>query len=198
MKYIDQIIANFDTIEESRKSLLSHLIKYIQEKKDMEAPCELILICTHNSRRSHFSQIWAQIATDYYGLDFVNTYSGGTEATAFNIRAVNALKSAGLSIDVDDPEKDNPTYTIHYGEGKQMQAFSKTFDHPSNPQEKFAAVMTCDHVDENCPVVAGAEARIPLYYIDPKITDDSLKETETYRQRCLQIATELFYVFSQV
>jgi len=198
MKYIDQIIANFDTIEESRKSLLSHLIEYIQEKKDMEVPCELILICTHNSRRSHFSQVWAQIAADYYGLDFVNTYSGGTEATAFNIRAVNALKSAGLSIDVDDPEKDNPTYTIHYAEGKQMQAFSKTFDHPSNPQEKFAAVMTCDHVDENCPVVAGAEARIPLYYIDPKITDDSLKETETYRQRCLQIATELFYVFSQV
>jgi len=198
MKYLDQIKASFDSIEETRKPLLKPLINYIQNKKERNEACDLVFICTHNSRRSHFSQIWAQIAIDHYALDFIHTYSGGTEATAFNIRAVNALKNAGLKIEIDHPDNINPVYTIHYGDGKTMEAFSKTFDDASNPQDNFAAVMTCDDVDQNCPTVLGAETRIPLYYIDPKITDDSLKETETYRERCKQIATELFYVFSQI
>jgi len=198
MTYIDHIKSNFNTITEERKQLLAPLLAYIKEKKEKKKNCKLLLICTHNSRRSHFSQIWAQIAADHYGCDFVTTYSGGTEATAFYTRAVKTLQTVGLQIDVDDLSKPNPVYNIHYGNAKAIKAFSKTFNHESNPQQNFAAIMTCDHVDQNCPFVPGAETRIPLYYIDPKVSDNTPEEAETYLERCLQIATEFFYVFSQV
>lgn len=198
MTYIDSIKANFSSITEERKLLFSPLIKYIKQKKEQDKNCDLILICTHNSRRSHFAQIWAQIAADYYGLSFVTTFSGGTEATAFNPRAVKALQTIGLQIGVDDCSKPNPIYTIQRENGKTMNAFSKAFDHDTNPQQKFAAVMTCDHADENCPFVPGAEVRIPLYYQDPKESDDTAEESKTYAARSLQIATEFFYIFSQV
>ena len=58
--------------------------------------------------------------------------------------------------------------------------------------------MTCSHADENCPFIAGAEKRIPITYEDPKKFDNTPEQLAKYNERSLQIATELFYVFSKV
>ena len=82
-------------IPEDRKQVLQPLIDYIQEKLDQKADVNLNFICTHNSRRSQFSQIWAQTAADYFSIP-VKSYSGGVEVTAFNERAVASITRADL------------------------------------------------------------------------------------------------------
>ena len=58
--------------------------------------------------------------------------------------------------------------------------------------------MTCSEADEACPVVLGAALRIPIRYEDPKIYDGTHEESTAYDARCLQIATEMLYLFSRV
>ena len=58
--------------------------------------------------------------------------------------------------------------------------------------------MTCDNADEGCPMVYGAEARFPIKYDDPKAFDGTDLMNEKYSERSLQIASEMYYVFSQI
>lgn len=144
------------------------------------------------------SQIWASTAATFYGMeDGVNTYSGGTEATAFNPRAVAAIQRAGFR--VENPGGENPRYKVYYAVGAApMECFSKKYDDPSNVDENFAAVMTCSEADKNCPFIPGASLRVPIPYVDPKRADGTDHEAATYDERCKQIATEMFYMMSQV
>ena len=159
----------------------------------------LNFICTHNSRRSHFGQVWAQVGAHHFGIDsLVQTYSGGTEATAFNERAVGALRRAGLDIH-PAAISDNPRYAVHYAADRTpMVCFSKKYDDASaNPTSGFAAVMTCAQADRGCPVVYGSAARFSTPYEDPKASDGSPEERDTYDERCAQIAREMLYVMSR-
>ena len=76
--------------------------------------------------------------------------------------------------------------------------FSKAYDDDFNPKSGFAAIMTCSQADGGCPFIAGAEKRIPITFEDPKISDGTPQQKETYLERSLQIGTEMFYVFSQI
>ncbi len=126
--YITTITKEFNQIPEERKELLNELAGYIESKVKANAPVKLTFICTHNSRRSHISQIWAQTAAYYYSVKGVETYSGGTEATAFNPRAVKAMSKVGFQIEKSGEEK-NPTYLVKYTEGATpIKAFSKVYD----------------------------------------------------------------------
>ena len=184
---------NFSTISEERKVLLTQLAEYVVGKVSEGDTAKLTFICTHNSRRSHLSQIWAQTAAAYYGIDKVETFSGGTEATAFNPRAVKALKRDGFPI--LEGSGDNPIYEVQYSESKMpLQCFSKKYEDPFNPQTGFCAVMTCSSADGACPIVFGAEERISTPYIDPKVSDNTPEEDSTYAARSHQIGTELTWV----
>jgi arsenate reductase len=178
-----------------RKQQLAGLADYLKTQKGQ--PIHLSFICTHNSRRSHLGMIWAAVAAAHYGLENVSTYSGGTEATAFNPRAVAALQRAGFYVECPDGE--NPRYLVHFsGEQPPLTCFSKVYDHPDNPQQDFAAIMTCSDADENCPVIPGVKLRLPLTYEDPKVADDTPFEEERYDERVAQIGRELLYAFSLV
>ena len=193
-KTLDQVKSL--NISEERKEILKVLIDYIQSKIDQGNDVNLNFICTHNSRRSQFTQIWAQTAADYFGIE-ANCYSGGVEVTAFNERAVASIKRSGFK--VSSKGEVNPTYFIlNSNDGEPISAFSKLFDDPINRAGQFAAIMTCSHADENCPFIPGTEKRIPVRYDDPKEFDDTPQEAEKYDERSKQIASELFYVFSQV
>jgi protein-tyrosine-phosphatase len=169
----------------------------VQKKVAANQPVQLTFICTHNSRRSHFSQLWAQVAAYYYKIPAVKTYSGGTEATAFNPRAVRAIEDAGFNVEKTGAEP-NPVYLVHYAEDQSpVRAFSKVYDEGGNPTADFGAVMTCTHADENCPFIPGA-VRLSLPYEDPKAFDGAPEEGAKYAERCRQIACELLYAFSQV
>ncbi|TDQ17226.1 arsenate reductase [Algoriphagus boseongensis] len=184
-------------ISDERKHILQPLIAFIQAKSQAGSEVHLNFICTHNSRRSQFSQIWAKTAAAYFGVP-IQTYSGGVEVTAFNPRAVDSLKRSGFQISVQE-NGSNPYYHIFFSENTgPILAFSKVYDDQANPKANFAAVMTCDHADENCPFISGAEVRIPVLYEDPKAFDDTVLEKEKYEERSLQIASEMLYIFSQI
>jgi arsenate reductase len=40
--------------------------------------------------------------------------------------------------------------------------------------------------------------RIPITFEDPKISDNTPEQSQVYAERSLQIATEMFYVFSKI
>lgn len=180
-----------------RQQVLSPLIQYIQNKISTDQEVNLNFICTHNSRRSQFSQIWAQAAADFYQIP-INSYSGGVEVTGFNERAVASIERFGFAVDRSD-ESNNPRYKVtNSADGASLTCFSKLFDDPTNSADKFAAVMTCSDADENCPFIPGTEKRIPVRYEDPKSFDDSPEEAAKYDERSRQIASEMFYVFGQL
>lgn len=196
--YVDKVKEHTGIIPKERLPVLNSAIDYIVNKIKKDKAVKLIFICTHNSRRSQFSQIWAQTAAYYFDIPEVYCYSGGVEVTAFNERAVNAIKKAGFHVSKKE-KGDNPYYFIHFSEEEDpITAFSKIYDDSINAQKEFAAVMTCADADENCPFIPGAEVRIPLRYEDPKAFDGTTQEEEKYAERSLQIASEMFYIFSRV
>jgi len=198
MNYLQEATQTFDQIPDERKETLQELAAFIREKQYNNEEAKLIFICTHNSRRSHMGQIWASVAAHYYQIPDVHTFSGGTEATAFNPRAVAALQRTGLAIE-KLTEGDNPRYQVQLdGEGLVEEAFSKKYDDPANPQKDFAAIMTCSQADEACPFVPGAALRLSLPYNDPKEADGTPQEADRYDERSRQIAAEMLYCFSQV
>ncbi|WP_282043263.1 low molecular weight phosphatase family protein [Winogradskyella flava] len=193
-------IEDLDTasISAARKELLLPLIDFIQNKVNTDSIINLNFICTHNSRRSHLSQVWAQTIAHYFEINNVFCYSGGTEATALFPSAAEALISSGFKIEKLSNEA-NPVYAITYSEtAHPVIGFSKTFDADFNPAKEFAAIMTCSSADKGCPFIAGAEQRIPMTFEDPKAFDNTPQQAEKYRERSLQIATELKYVFSMI
>ncbi|MCR9162967.1 MAG: protein-tyrosine-phosphatase [Nannocystaceae bacterium] len=186
-------------MSEERRALLDHIASHVAARLEAGETARLLFICTHNSRRSHMGQLWAAAAAAYFGIDGVETFSGGTEATAFNPRAVAALQRAGFAIEAPDTSLDNPEYAVSLGEGMSSQvAYSKRYVDPPNPTEAFVAVMTCSDADEACPFVPGADLRVALPYIDPKVSDGTPDESATYDARSEQIAQEMVYLFSRV
>lgn len=193
--YIQQLQDEAGLIPETRKAQLEKLASYLSNEHEQEFL--LNFICTHNSRRSHISQIWAATAAYYYGLMSVKTFSGGTEATAFNPRAVAAMERAGFK--VKNPGGENPHYEVTFADDAAgLLCFSKIFDDAINPQRGFAAIMTCSQADEGCPFIPGASWRLALTYDDPKEADDTPEEQSRYDERVQQIGREIFYALSLV
>jgi arsenate reductase len=183
-------------ISSDRMPVIDAMVDYILVKIKANEEVRLNFICTHNSRRSQFSQIWAKTAADYHGIDAF-CYSGGVEVTAFNERAVSAIKRDGFK--VEQKGEGNPVYFVFHGEESEpIVTFSKVYDDATNPYSGFAAVMTCDHADENCPFIPGAEKRIPLRFEDPKAFDGTDLEEKMYTERSHQIAAEMFLIFQKV
>ncbi len=184
--------------DEERKASLQLLIDYIQQKVTAGRPVNLNFICTHNSRRSHLAQVWAQTAATYFKIPNVCCYSGGTEETALFPKVAKTLTAQGFQI-LKIADSNNPVYAIKSSDNAvPMIGFSKKYDSPFNPSTDFAAIMTCSQADGGCPFIAGAEKRIPLTFEDPKVSDGTPQQTQVYEQRSLQIATALFYVFHTI
>jgi arsenate reductase len=189
---------DFNPITEERKTILQPLVDYIQKKVDNKLQIRLNLICTHNSRRSHLSQVWAQTAAAHYKVQNVSCYSGGTEATALFPMVAETLQGSGFKVKTIS-EGQNPVYSIKFSANElPIIGFSKTYDDDFNPESEFAAIMTCSQADGGCPFIPGAEKRIPITFEDPKVSDGTQQQKETYKERSLQIGTEMSYVFSQI
>ena len=195
-----ETISSFQHIEikDERKKVLQPLIEYVRTKRERQEKIRLNFICTHNSRRSHLSQIWAQTLASYFRLDHVECFSGGTEATAMFPKVAETLERQGFDI-IELSKTDNPIYAIKFSSNEMpIIAFSKRYNHKFNPQTDFCAIMTCSSADEGCPFIAGAEKRIPIRYEDPKIFDGTEEMNQKYLEKSLEIGGELYYVFSQI
>lgn len=185
-------------VPKERKSVLETLAAYIQEKINTNQDIRLNFICTHNSRRSHLSQIWAQTMAFHFGIKNVFCYSGGTEATAMFPKVAETLTNQGFQI-LKLCDTNNPVYAVKFDENQHpVICFSKAYFDEFNPKSEFGAIMTCNNADEGCPMVFGAEARFPIKYDDPKAFDGTELMNEKYIERSLQIASEMHFVFSQL
>lgn len=185
-------------ISSERKLVLQPLIDFIQSKKNQNQTIRLNFICTHNSRRSHLSQIWAQTLAYYFNIPNIYCYSGGTEATALYPKVAETLRNQGFQVH-KIAEGINPIYAIHYAINEQaIIGFSKKYNDDFNPQNDFVAIMTCDNADEGCPIVFGVIERIPIKYSDPKQFDNTTMMDEKYIEKSMEIASELYYVMSLI
>ena len=195
--YLEQRAVEFDQIPTERQAELKKLASYVKDRTKAGKPTRLTFICTHNSRRSHLSQIWAAAAADFYHIPALESFSGGTEATAFNPRAIAAIERAGLLVEKTEDGK-NPRYAVRYcATTTPLICFSKIYKDAPNPKEDFCAVMTCSQADKNCPRVEGSSLRVAVPFEDPKIADGTAEEAATYDERCRQICRELMFVFAQ-
>ena len=196
--YCDNLIKEFDSIPMERKVLLEKISHYIISKKNQNKSINLVYICTHNSRRSHFGQIWAQVAARYYNVKNVHAFSGGTEITAFNINAISAIKRVGFDVRKINDEI-NALYHIYFDDTeKPIECFSKLYNDIKNPHRDFSAIMTCSDAEKNCPFIPGAELRIGTTYSDPKAFDNTTLQDIKYDERCKQIGLETLYTFSKI
>ena len=200
LKNINETIQGLavNSIPEERKARLQPLIEYIQDKVTMGELINLNFICTHNSRRSHLAQIWAQTMAYYFNIDQLFCFSGGTETTALYPSVKDTLERQGFKFKLTTAGK-NPHYHLLFSDdAPAIVAFSKKHDDLFNPSSNFAAIITCSQADEHCPFIAGAETRILMRYEDPKTYDYSSQEKEKYTACSLQIACEMYFVFSEI
>jgi hypothetical protein len=196
--YVGEVAHDAESVAADRKEVLNSIAGDIVARLKAGKRADLTFICTHNSRRSHMSQIWAATAAYYYGLDGVSTFSGGTQATACNCRTVAAMRRVGFDIE-DATAGDNPIYLVRYAADRPViKAYSKLYNADGNPTDDFIALMTCSVADKTCPVVQGASSRYAIHYVDPRLCDDTPVETEAYNARCREIAQEMFYIMSHV
>lgn len=192
--YCKQLPKEFSTISEERKSDLNLIAEFVIEQRKENKPANLVFVCTSNSRRSHMAQVWSQIASQYYQIPSVFSFSGGTEQTRVNSNAIHALERTGIVI-TSVNQSDNPLWYLKIGNKINPWAiFSKKYTDSTNPTTNFAAIMVCSEADKSCPFVEGASLRIGLPYLDPKEFDSSPLKDQKYDERCRQIATEMFYI----
>ncbi len=198
VQFCESVSNEFDLISDSRKESLRQLSAYIVGKRRLGAPARVTVICTHNSRRSHTAKAWLQIAAHWYGIYNFESYSGGTQATAFHENAVAALTDSGIEL-IKAENGNNPVYLMRFGATLPgMAMYSKHYEDTPNPMDGFCALIVCDDAEKACPTVIGAEARIVIPYEDPKAFDGTAQATEKYAERNRQIAREMFYVLSVV
>lgn len=186
------------SISKERQEILQPLVDYIQTKVANNQEVRLHFICTHNSRRSHLAQVWSQTMAFQFNIKNVFCYSGGTETSALFPKIVDTLKNQGFEIQQISSQS-NPIYCIKFNKNESgIIGFSKLYLDAFNPQSEFAAILTCSQADEGCPFILGAEKRIPITFDDPKEFDNSPMQSQKYEERSIQIAVEMYYVFSKI
>lgn len=195
-KFCRKFESQLALISEERKALLKDIAKAIDSEIESKGKAQLIYICTHNSRRSHFGQIWANVLAEFYGLSSkIEAFSGGTEVTALHPNSITALETLCF-LASSNSSGINPKYEIKFGDEQSTTCFSKVYDDSSNPKTDFLAIMTCSHADENCPFIPGASSRFATPYEDPKLFDNTKLQDEKYLERALEIGREVCYMMS--
>lgn len=185
----------FDSIAVERKIVLQQLALSIRQSIAEYDRADILYVCTHNARRSHFGQVAAALAAAFYGIEQIYTYSAGTETTHVHIQTIKAIEALGCTV-LKMNETTNPKYQINFDGPHTLTCYSKTIHDSMLPKQEYIAVMTCTDAEQNCPFLPLAIARIALPYADPKIADGTGNEALIYFACFEQILTEALYVFA--
>lgn len=220
-----------NTLNSERIETLNDIVQYFKDYKLKEEQnftqnsthqnAQITFACVQNSRRSHFAEIWFYISLIKNGINWIDSYSGGTEATFCNSRVIDSLKRFGVNLnEINDnhnyetlkiESKSNQLYNLHYNFNYEPQThnsnhisknehliFSKVYNDNYNPQKDFCAVLVCADDDTNCPAIFGSNGIFHLAYIDPKLADDSPLEQETYDKKSIEIGLEMIYIANHI
>ena len=186
----------FGQVLSHRKAALQPLIDYTLEGLKHQKPIHLLVVCTHNARRSQMGQCWWAAGAAYYGLTDMVAHSGGTETTALHPNTAAALRRAGFACTCTEPTAPNPIYHIQWNAtGPGLKAYSKIY-HQTLPNGPFAALLVCQN--ESCPLIPEAHLKINLPYQDPGALDGTSTETQAYDQTMQAIGVELLWALQQV
>lgn len=184
-------------LSKDRKNLLLEISETISKEYKKEGYVNLNFICTHNSRRSQLAQVWGFFAANFFNLN-INSFSGGTEVTAFYRNTIKTLQKVGFSFNLEDFSHQNPKYLISFeSSSKTILGFSKRYDHVDN-KNPFIAITTCNKADTKCPIIPEATYRFHLPFEDPKFSDGTGLQNETYLKTNQQIAGEIYFIFAEV
>ena len=178
-----------------RKEQIKPLIDTIKSSLSSHQSATVQFICTHNSRRSQTAEFLLDILAREYGLN-ITALSAGTEATAFNPRMVTAITSYGFQL-LEYGHDKNPLY-IYSVEHDDLYYYSKRYDEELIPIGQRIIVTVCGDAEENCPIIPGTFKRLHLGYTDPKHSDGTASEADTYRAKVLEIGVEMLYLVKEL
>ena len=193
IKTIDMIF-KMEVLDE-RVFLLNEIGNYVHKTISENKTPKLNFICTHNSRRSQFCQFWATFFSNYYNIK-CEVFSGGSFETEVNRNVINNIKDYGFNI--ISKLSNNPTYSIKFKNQNLGNYFSKLYNDFENPKNEFAAILTCQDAEKDCPLVEGAEIKFSLQYEDPKKYDNTKLEKIKYKKTSEKIASEMNYLFYKI
>ncbi|WP_020530412.1 hypothetical protein [Flexithrix dorotheae] len=191
------LVKQLDEISEERKSELTEIGNFLVNQLEEKDAFSALFVCTHNSRRSHISDVWFKYALLFYGVEGLESFSGGTEATAFNPHAIAALERAGFTIHYNK-NVDNPVVSVTPGKYPVWKMKSKVYTHKINPTSDFAAIMVCSDADKSCPVVSGATGRFSLPFKDPRYYDGTPSQDLKYDETVQEIGKEMFFLADHI
>ena len=196
--WVESALEETEKINDRRKEQLRPIVEYLLKVISLGKEPQILFVCTQNSRRSMFTQVWAQVAAWIFGIKNLHCTSAGSESSSLHSNTRDALIRAGVKIDALTGGK-NPLYRATFSEAfPSIYLFSKQVDFSENPKEDFGAVLVCVEDAETCPFIPNADVRIPLPYDDPKKFDSSDQMQTAYDRTCSQIACEMFHVMKSV
>ncbi len=185
-KYIS-LIQDFkpDKATEEKLSNIINSINFLTNKKKLN----LVFICTHNSRRSQFSEIWGNILSTYHKKN-INVLSAGMIKTEVYFQVIESLKRIGFKI-----THNKNSYLLQHL-NINMNLYSKILS--DIKINNFISIMTCSEAEASCPIDLRSKSNLKLLYEDPKIYDNTKNEQKKYDSTCLKIAYELNYIFKNI
>ena len=197
--YCESLEDEFNNVPDSTQEQLKVAGTYIINRLNNGQIASISFVCEHNSRKSHLGQIWTTLATQYYQLDHVKCYSGGTTPTYVNQRIINALGNTGIQISEKGIAGHGPKYLLDYGKSSRgFEIFSKRFDHPMNPDTNYLAISLCLNPDECCPISYGADKQLSIPYEDLQPFGNTPLESAKYDEQCRMVARDMFYMMDFV
>jgi hypothetical protein len=199
MSYCSSLPDEFINVPDSTEEKLKEAGTYIINRLNNGQVTSISFVCEHNSRKSHLGQIWTLMATQYYQLDNVKCYSGGTTPTYVNLRIIKALENTGFKISEKGIAGKGPLYYLDYGKSSRgFEIFSKRYDHPMNPDTNYLAISLCYNPEECCPISFGADKQLTIPYEDLQTYDNTSLESAKYDEQCRSVARDMFYMMDFV
>ncbi len=204
--HADMLTTSFDMIDETHREAGEKLVDWIVKNYKPGQPLHVTVICTGNSRRSILGATMGNIAAAYYGMPEIRFHSGGTAPTAFNPRTIAALKDIGVEIEADrftrlpEASRRPPTRSTPSGGARAWRRPSSPRPTSMPPTPSRASPPSWSAARRTPPArfVKGAALRISMPYLDPKIYDDSVYESQKYAERRDDIGRLMLSVMMQV
>ena len=146
----------------------------------------VVLLCTHNSRRSQYCEIWSKYFSSTY-KNKINFFSAGLVKTTVHKQIYRSLERVGIEVDK------NSSVNI---ENITIAPFSKTLSDINKKQ--FISIMTCSDSEKSCPVDPRSLINLQLFYDDPKRYDNTPEEAEEYDKTSFMIACEINFILKNI
>ena len=177
-----QKIENFKPVKEEEEIIFNTINKlnsYLKLCRD------IVFVCTHNSRRSIYCEVWGKIIANKYSKN-INFYSAGTKKTSVYGEVIKSFSRLGIK------SKGN---IIQYKE-KSILLKSKTLEEIQ--LDKFICIFTCSKAERSCPIDTRSVVNIPLLFDDPKKFDGLKNERIEYQKTCSQIAEKINFILKRI